>query len=519
MGVDSYLEVYTTLYGWYFSGVILRTLMGTGIYLLPVLFMMVAAYVETHADGLDGDGATRLVRRIEQNLWITIFMFYFCVYPNGYTSLSRINLSYTPPATVINPTPVTVTGANTQSTYDTMLGDRADVAAVPPWWMMVMSVSGGVTSAIRADIQNGMADIRTLEYIAASTRITDFSLRNEIQRFYSDCFVPARSRFRRTLPPSPEAAAALTTYGNTDVDWIGSHVFRDDPNLYGRYWASEAVVGFVFDPSRYADSDLNASEAVPIWGRPSCKQWWEEDTIGLRARMVQHVGWPVGSPTQLGTAIANMWPLATAEERADALARLAYVKEEPKYVDPQAILGSDRRWYDSAAAAPSELAGVAGTTWEWFKVNSSMMPIINLLLMAQPLILMGIYVFLPAAVIFSGYSLRMFVTGALAIFTVKFWIVMWTIARWLDDRLVRALNEPDLFWSLLDIADHTFKRMILNALLVGMFIALPLLWTGMMAWAGHRIGGAMDGWLGMANRMGDRAGAAGASMAVKGAKK
>ena len=519
MGVDSYLEIYTTLYGWFFANLLLQPFIATGIYLLPVLFNMVGAFLDAHKDGFDGETAARMIRTIEGTIFIFLFMFIFCVKPWSIpaTSLSRIGLTYTPAATVIDPAPVTVTGADTHSTYDTTLGSRADVAAVPPWWMMVMLVSSGISTTVRSEIQTGMADMRTLHYLAATARVSDITLRMDMQRFYTDCFVPSRSRFLRTLPPSPEAAAALAQYGSNDVDWIGSHVYRDDPEFYQRYWAVDPVVGFIFNINNYADSDLNEGETPPAWGRPSCKQWWEADVVGLRAKMARHVGWPVGSPTQLGTALANLNPLMSEDERMDNLARLAYVKDEPRYIDPAAILGNDRRWYDSAAAAPGELLGVVGTGWEWAKFNASLMPLINLFLMVQPMILMAMYMLLPLAVIFSGYSPKMFVTGAVAIFTVKFWVVLWTIARWLDDHLIRALNEPDLFVSLFDIADHGFKRAILNILLVTMFFGMPLLWTAMMGWAGHQLGRFM-GMLEGAKVVGDNAGSEGVRAGRRGGK-
>ena len=40
-----------------------------------------------------------------------------------------------------------------------------------------------------------------------------------------------------------------------------------------------------------------------------------------------------------------------------------------------------------------------------------------------------------------------------------------------------------------------YKRMLLNILLLGLFIGLPLIWTAMMGWVGIRISGGIDGFL------------------------
>lgn len=515
MGVDSYLEIFTTLYGWYFSSVIVRVLFMTGLFLVPIFFAIVGTFLESYADGLDGNGAKYLVRKLEVTLYVSLFMILFAVAPTNLTSLNRLDLHYTPPATTLQPSPERVTGADTGSTYDSQFGGSTDVAAVPVWWYLSMGVSSGVSAAVRGELKSvsAIADLRLLKDIAARARITDPELRSDIQRFYADCFTPARSRFLRTLPPSPQASEAMDKYGKDDVEWIGSHVFQEDPEFYARYWASQPVRGFVVDLGRGTDADRNPWEPEAEWGRPSCQQWWAEPDIGLRARMVDHVGMPIGSGLELGTALVNMWPLSSSEERADAIARLAYMKEQPRFVDPEAILGSDRKWWNDAAAAPAETLGILGTFWEGLKVNASMMPIINLMLMVQTLILFGIYLFLPTVVIFSGYSPRIFVMGALAIFTVKFWSVMWWICRWMDDHLIQALEESGP-GSFMNIGDIAFVHVMLNALLVLMFIGLPLLWTGMMAWAGLRLGGLVDG-LSTANQMGIAAGASGTNMATR----
>ena len=84
--------------------------------------------------------------------------------------------------------------------------------------------------------------------------------------------------------------------------------------------------------------------------------------------------------------------------------------------------------------------------------------------------------------------------GALAIFTVKFWAAMWTVARFIDERLVAAMygdNTILLREYVTNGLDGGAKRVILNVLTLGLFIALPMVWSGMMAWIGIRVGSAI----------------------------
>ena len=69
---------------------------------------------------------------------------------------------------------------------------------------------------------------------------------------------------------------------------------------------------------------------------------------------------------------------------------------------------------------------------------------------------------------------------------------------WLDEKLIAALY-PDqdgvigLFvtatkWSVFGISDGALaKRMILDITLLSLYVALPALWTGMMAWASIKL--------------------------------
>lgn len=116
--------------------------------------------------------------------------------------------------------------------------------------------------------------------------------------------------------------------------------------------------------------------------------------------------------------------------------------------------------------------------------------------MLQALVLMALYMFLPLIVVISCYDLKVMVVGGLAIFTVKFWAVMWYVARWLDAHLIDAMYPgltgsalmQEITQSVSSGQPQLYKRMILNTLLAMMFIALPLIWSSMMAWAGYRLG-------------------------------
>ncbi len=106
--------------------------------------------------------------------------------------------------------------------------------------------------------------------------------------------------------------------------------------------------------------------------------------------------------------------------------------------------------------------------------------------MVQAVLLLGIYVLLPMVVVLSRYSISMMVIGTMATFTVRFWSALWYLALWVDQSLILSMN-PDVKTFLqifANLGEHDVKRLLLNMITTSLYLGLPLLWSGMMAWAG-----------------------------------
>jgi hypothetical protein len=124
----------------------------------------------------------------------------------------------------------------------------------------------------------------------------------------------------------------------------------------------------------------------------------------------------------------------------------------------------------------------------------TMTAVLQALPMVQALLLLGVYALLPLVVVLSRYSLSMMVIGAMAIFTVKFWSVLWYLAMWVDQNLIQSMY-PDVSVFLQIFAnpgEHDTKRMLLNMITTSLYLGLPVLWSGMMAWAGVKVGRSVE---------------------------
>ena len=91
---------------------------------------------------------------------------------------------------------------------------------------------------------------------------------------------------------------------------------------------------------------------------------------------------------------------------------------------------------------------------------------------------------MPFFVLMSRYRITVFIIGALILFIVKFWTVMWFFAWWVDQNLIRAFYPDAGMVSTLFNIDLTLKRIILNFLTGMMYIVFPILFSTYMAFAG-----------------------------------
>jgi hypothetical protein len=175
--------------------------------------------------------------------------------------------------------------------------------------------------------------------------------------------------------------------------------------------------------------------------------------------------------------------LATGKQN-DAVARTVLTNSPPRWSNNDLVA------YNSGSAGLLSTAenfvkgGLAAggvfTASALFSVT--MTAILQALPMVQAVLLLGIYALLPMVVVLSRYSISMMVIGAMAIFTVKFWSVLWYLALWVDQNLIMSMYpDVNIFLQIFaNPAEHDTKRMLLNMITTSLYLGLPLLWSGMV---------------------------------------
>ena len=89
MQLDSYLEIFTTMYGWAFANIIGEIITGTGLVLLPFAVIIFNGWRAAKEDGMEGAGVKALLERVQTQLIIALFVMSVCFATNPITSLNR----------------------------------------------------------------------------------------------------------------------------------------------------------------------------------------------------------------------------------------------------------------------------------------------------------------------------------------------------------------------------------------------------------------------------------------------
>ena len=100
MSVDSYLELFTTLFGWAFYGVLWDVLVGTGIVYLPFLGILIDNWRDPAEGGEFGTVTGLSLRRMEIELFVALWVVVLAGQPAALTPLDAGTLRYEPPPTL-----------------------------------------------------------------------------------------------------------------------------------------------------------------------------------------------------------------------------------------------------------------------------------------------------------------------------------------------------------------------------------------------------------------------------------
>ena len=266
MAVDSTLELFTTLLGWLFYNSIWDVLVATGLVFLPFLGILLDTVIRAYAQEDADEAANTSLRILEVEVFVAFFVIVIAAVPA--MPLNAIDLSFTPRAILgTQAQPVeTVNFSRTTFGGGISFQGTPEQVDVPVFWLAVMGLSSGFSRAVMESVPPSV-DYRGYIHELSDAEIKDPKLQYEINDFFRDCFIPARSKYLSERPESADITAILDLYGRQDPDWFGSHLYQEIPGYYSSLRSVALRRGFPWSALRDIEWDETNH---PIFGRPYC---------------------------------------------------------------------------------------------------------------------------------------------------------------------------------------------------------------------------------------------------------
>lgn len=494
MSVTSYLELYLAIFGWYMYDDIWLILNDTGIAYLPFIGMFIKNIIEPLKSQEAKDAAGTSLKRIEIDMVAMLTVVVLAAQP--FITLTFGKLNYVKACPTVTSVNAGASGTSYDKSFEGTLATIGDgTVKIPIWWYGVIAISGGINNAtiLRIPCET---DLRFLRYRLNSARIKSPKLRREAQKFYKDCFAPAIDDYVEKN--------GIADIGNTNDIWIGSKHLVD--NLYGNYRSKSKIIGFLYDSNR--DLEYMAEVHIPTYGKPTCKEWWQDGTYGLRVKLLEQI------PVEVLVDLSSSGQLGATETR-DAAVRMLTVNESRSLTALQnPNVYSNPGFLSSVSGAVSGAGALLDVELE----TATYLPKIYLIKMAAPMIqavlLMMVYMFMPFVLLFSSYRMGTMIFMSIVIFSIKFWTVLWAVSHWLDNHLITSLKPATGSWydGFFGIGPSMPGDVILSDALImfitgALYIVAPLFWAGALGWAGYEIGNSINK---AASDLGSSAHAAGA---------
>lgn len=470
--VDSYLEYFLTLLGWIINNGLFGLLVSTGLFIAPLIGMLIKTWLEVKKQGADeGNKGELLIDWLSIQFFPAMLVIVLTLAPMLPISLNNMAYNVEQSKRCGYKVPL----APEKTGYASMVSEFAGKQAKAPLlWGLMHAVNKGISHGAVSIIPCKL-DLRQIRFEVQHEKINNPALLTEVRQFVQQCYLPAR---RKILDSQVSMNAAQAR----EVSWLGGKILVNNSELYPRYRAMQPMQRWAYEPNR--------DQGLPNTGRggfPHCDAWWKDSQVGLKDMLLSDMR------QNLTVRLGEMFTNANIQD--EALLRTLLRPENINISRGKVYEGYggnlNPTGLNRVTSTVSGLGVAAGSlvAYPGFDAMRNSLPMI------QAVLIMAVIILTPIVIVFSGYSLKAIVTlmfVQFALVTTSFW---WELARWLDSSLYTIMyhspshTDTDSFWSFLR---NDTDNMIMSFVLGVMFLILPGVWIASMSWAGVNLGSLAD---------------------------
>lgn len=464
--VDSYLEYFLTLLAWIINNNIFAVLVQTGLFILPLIFVLIGTWMEVKKQGEDeGNKGDLLITWLSLKFYPAMFVVVLVLAPMIPINLNNIELNVERSKACGYRVPT----APEDSGYNQMNSELGNQQArVPLWWGLFHQINKGVTHALTASIPC-KPDLRQVRFEVQHEKINNPALLTEVRLFVQQCYVPARQKIQ-------SSQLSLTPAQVRETSWLGGRILLTNSELYPRYRAQQPHSLFPYNASR--DNGLpNNGEG----GFPNCAEWWDTANNGLKDRLLADVKQNFS---------AKVMDFFSSKENSDESILRTVLRAENMDISRGKVYpgygGNLDRSFTNEVTKTASTFGLSLGSIGAFPAFDSMR---QALPMVHSFALMALIILTPLIMVMSGYSLKTLVTLTFVHFALVALTFWWELARWLDSWLLSALYDSGTHNRINPyFLENTQDDIIVNFVMGSMFLVLPAIWLSSMSWAGIYIG-------------------------------
>lgn len=476
MYVFSYLELHTTLIAWQLYGVIYEILVGTGLIVLPILWLLVST--STQALGEDrGENHETAVLHIK-NMVGAIIVIIFCLAP--VYSINPTDVKFRPQAAPVG-TPAEVDATADPTTYAGHFGQSLAPVRIPAWWGMLHSLSAGLTNAVIERFRTP-GDLRDARMLLESRNIEDPSLAADYNEFLQGCYWPAKDNYQRLAQQNVVAAGQ-------DVSWAGSEFLV---NMPGGYRLCTDNTNCKNAPgSLHVQFSTNPGELVRRGLGDTCADWWEV----IRGKILDQARADQGTFDRIWGSLTGFLGSSSARERENILVRKTLENFHVREGLSAEYTTGRTSWYQEGV----DIVGGMAIAKEWL----DMTVVVNVMKQALPIMaavtLLFVVMVIPLGLLFCTFRIGAVIRLSFLYFSFVFLHALLAFAGWLDHYLTVMLYDgATQLLSAWFVGSHghlggnTQKEWLINIVLMGYYVIIPVLWFGIMGAIGVGAAAGMD---------------------------
>ena len=478
MYVFSYLELHTTLIAWQLYNLIYDILVGTGLIVLPVLWLLVSTSTQSLGEDKGEDHETAVLQI--KNMVGAIIVIIFCLAP--LYSINPTDVKFKPPASSTSgQTPAVVDATADPTTYSDHFGQSMAPVRIPAWWGLLHSISAGLTNAV-IDRLNTPGDLRDTRMLLESRNIEDPSLAADYNEFVSGCYWRAKDNYQSL------AQQGLVPTGQ-DVSWAGSEYLL---GMAGGYQLCTTKENCRRAPASLRVQFSDPAELARRGLGDTCADWWET----IRVKILDQAKADQGTWDKMWGGLTGFLSSQSDREREDILVRKTL---ENFHVNEGLSAEYNMNPVSGVGQEVVDLVSGVAIAKEWL----DMTVLVNVLKQALPImtavILLFIVMIIPLGLLFSSFRISGVIRLSFLYFSFIFFHALLAFASWLDHHLTLMLyqgaTQPLSHWfigSQGHLGGNEQKEWLIDIVLMGFYVIVPLLWFGVMGAIGVAAAAGMD---------------------------